>query len=271
MGAGALIASPPLVALGATPPASEAPRSGARSWAAELGSRSGWRRTPALEIDLPQLQYPGHWNPRRAVMKEIGLELRLRTRLEPQRRPSIVTATEPDLFETPFLYVAGQGQFPTLDTRAEAQLRRFIDLGGLLVFDDADGGLDPNFRKDINTLVGRLLPGRRLEPIAPEHVLYHSFYIIEHPAGRTRHIDHNLGVADEGRLQVIFLPNDLGGALTRGVDGHHSHPCTPGGEVQREWATRLAVNILLYATCTDYKSDRAHVETLLRRRRWRSE
>ena len=76
-------------------------------------------------------------------MKEIGLELRLRTRLEPQREPSVVTATEPDLFETPFLYVAGQGQFPILDTPAEAQLRRFIDLGGLLVFDDAHGGLDP--------------------------------------------------------------------------------------------------------------------------------
>jgi hypothetical protein len=25
----------------------------------------------------------------------------------------------------------------------------------------------------------------------------------------------------------------------------------------------------LYATCTDYKADRAHVETLLRARRWR--
>jgi hypothetical protein len=70
---------------------------------------------------------------------------------------------------------------------------------------------------------------------------------------------------------VIFLPNDLGGALSRGVDGHHTHPCSPGGEVQREWAIRLAVNLLLYATCTDYKSDRAHVETLLRRRKWRSE
>ena len=34
-------------------------------------------------------------------------------------------------------------------------------------------------------------------------------------------------------------------------------------------AVVLGVNILLYATCTDYKSDRAHVETLIESRRWR--
>ena len=204
-------------------------------------------------------------------MKEIGLELRLRTRLVPRRDPSVVTAEQPELFQTPFLYVAGQSGFPRLSDPAEAALRRFVDLGGLLVFDDADGGLDPNFRKDVDALVGRLLPGRSLEPVAAEHVLYRSFYIIESPAGRTRNRDHNLGIADEGRLQVLFLPNDLGGALTRGQDGHYIHPCSPGGEVQREWATRLAINILLYATCTDYKSDRAHVETLLRRRNWRAD
>ena len=42
-----------------------------------------------------------------------------------------------------------------------------------------------------------------------------------------------------------------------------------GGAEQRQWAIRLGVNVLLYATCTDYKADRAHVETLFRARRWR--
>jgi hypothetical protein len=54
-----------------------------------------------------------------------------------------------------------------------------------------------------------------------------------------------------------------------GPDRRPIHPCTPGGEMQREWARRLAINVLMYATCTDYKADRAHVETLLRSRRWR--
>ena len=224
---------------------------------------------PPLEIDLPQLQYPGRWEPRPGVMREVGVELRLRTRLEPKREPSIVSAEDEGLFDTPFLYVAGEGGFPSLGDAAEARLRRFLDLGGLIVFDDADGGTDYRFREEVSALVGRLVPGSALAEIAPEHVLYRSFYLIDAPAGRTRNSEFNLGVVQEGRIKVLYLPNDLGGALARDAQGRHIHACSPGGSVQREWARRLAVNILLYATCTDYKSDRAHVETLLRRRRWR--
>jgi hypothetical protein len=219
-----------------------------------------------LQIDLPQLQYSGRWNPRPHVMRELGIELRLRSRLEPVQEPSIVTAEDEALFATPFLYVAGEGGFPSLGETSERRLQRFVDLGGLLVFDDADGGLDHRFVEDVRGLISRILPGRELRPIAAEHVLYRSFYLIDAPAGRTRLVDHNLGVQEEGRLKVVVLPNDLGGALARGRDGSHIHSCAPGGSVQREWATRLAINLLLYATCTDYKSDRAHVETLLRRR-----
>lgn len=236
------------------------------SWP-DFGPQSG---AEPLEIDLPQLQYAGAWQPRPGVMRELGLELRLRTRLEPKREPTIVQADAPELFDTPFLYVAGQGGLPPLGENAEARLRRFVDFGGLLVFDDADGGRDFRFRDDVAALVSRIVPGSELVPVPSEHVLYRSFYLIDAPAGRTRSQDFNTGVIEEGRLKVLYLPNDLGGALARNDNGQFVHPCSPGGAVQREWARRLGVNILLYATCTDYKSDRAHVETLLRRRRWRT-
>jgi hypothetical protein len=222
-----------------------------------------------LEIDLPQLQYPGNWNPRQGAMRELGIELRLRTRLEPMRQPSVVEATSPDLFATPFLYVAGEGAFPDLGTKAEAALRRFVDLGGMLVFDAADGGTDTGFSRSITKMLERLLPGSSLTPVANDHVLYRSFYIIDEPTGRTRTRDHALGVQEEGRIKVLVLPNDLGGALARNEEGLYRYPCNPGGATQREYAIRFGINLLLYATCTDYKSDRAHVETLLRSRRWR--
>lgn len=230
---------------------------------------------PELQIDLPQLQYAGDWNPRPGAMRELGQELRLRTRLAPQREPSVVGLDDDELFQTPFLYVAGRGGLPELEAgssagdRVESQLRRFVDLGGMIVFDDADGGADFQFRRDVEALIGRMLPGSKLAPVAADHVLYRSFYIIDSPAGRTRAEDHVLGVQDEGRITILLLPNDLGGALARGKDGLYRWSCTPGGSVQREWAIRFGVNILLYATCTDYKSDRAHVETLLRNRRWK--
>ncbi|NVB42859.1 DUF4159 domain-containing protein [Pseudenhygromyxa sp. WMMC2535] len=230
---------------------------------------------PELQIDLPQLQYGGDWNPRPGAMRELGQELRLRTRLAPMHEPTTVSLNEDELFATPFLYVAGRGGLPSLAASTQAgagasedALRRFVDLGGMIVFDDADGGTDRGFRNDLAALVARVLPGSELTPIAAEHVLYRSFYIIDFPAGRTRAEDELLGVQDEGRIKLLYIPNDLGGALARGDDGLHRWPCTPGGNVQREWAMRLGVNILLYATCTDYKSDRAHVETLLHSRRW---
>jgi len=235
-----------------------------------LGGDDEFREpTAVLTVDLPQLQYAGKWNPRPGALRELAVELRLRTRLEPVREPSVVTAESPALFGTPFLYVAGEGHLPPLGAKAEAALGRFLDLGGMIVFDAADGGADLGFERDVAALLTRILPGAALTRVAADHVLYRSFYLVETPFGRTNTHDHVLGIQEEGRLKVLLIRNDLGGALARDDGGLFTHPCTPGGATQREWAFRFAVNILLYATCTDYKADRAHVETLLRHRRWR--
>ncbi|MGB1276734.1 MAG: DUF4159 domain-containing protein, partial [Nannocystaceae bacterium] len=67
----------------------------------------------------------------------------------------------------------------------EAQLRRFVDLGGMLLFDDADGGTDRQFEKDVRALIGRMLPGATIMPVSREHVLYRAFYLVGTPVGRT--------------------------------------------------------------------------------------
>ncbi|MCX4241386.1 DUF4159 domain-containing protein [Paraliomyxa miuraensis] len=222
-----------------------------------------------ITIDLPQLRYEGNWNPRPGAMRVLARELRLRTRLEPALEPGEVAADADALFSTPFLYVAGEGELPPLPPGGEEALRRFIDLGGLILFDAADGGTDPGFVRDVKALLQRIAPASEVAPVGRDHVLYRSFYLVDAPMGRTRTHDHVLGVQDEGRLRALVMRNDLGGALAETNDGLPAYPCTPGGNVQREWAVRFGVNVLLYATCTDYKADRAHVETLLRSRRWR--
>jgi hypothetical protein len=218
-----------------------------------------------IQIDLPQLRHDGVWEPRPSAMRVLARELRLRTRLEPVGEPTVVDADAPRLFETPFLYVAGEGELPEFSSAATARLRRFIDLGGLILFDATDGA----FTASVRALLAKLVPSAELAPVGRDHVLYRSFYLVDTPMGRTRTHDHVLGIQEEGRLQVLLMRNDLGGALAETPDGLAAYPCTPGGADQREWAIRFAVNILLYATCTDYKADRAHVETLLRARRWR--
>lgn len=222
-----------------------------------------------IKLDLPQLRYDGTWEPRPTAMRTLARELRLRTRLEPVREPTVVQGDSERLFDTPFLYVAGEGELPDLGAVATEQLRRFIDLGGLIAFDAADGGADAAFTNSVRQLLTKVVPAAELAPVGRDHVLYRSFYLVDTPMGRTRAHDHVLGIQEEGRLQVLVMRNDLGGALAETADGLAAYPCTPGGADQREWAIRFAVNILLYATCTDYKADRAHVETLLRARRWR--
>jgi hypothetical protein len=65
---------------------------------------------------------------------------------------------------------------------------------------------------------------------------------------------------------VIFASNDLGGALARGATGLWEAPVVPGGDLQREHAIRLAVNIAMYALCSNYKDDQVHAPFLMRRR-----
>jgi hypothetical protein len=222
-----------------------------------------------ITVDLPQLRYEGNWAPRQAAMRVLARELRLRTRLEPVEEPGSVLAESTSIFETPFLYVAGDAALPELSTSAEANLRQFIDLGGLILFDAADGGSDVAFARSVEALLGRIAPSSELAPVARDHVLFRSFYLVDTPLGRTAAFDHLRGIQDEGRVKALLMRNDLGGALEELPDGRAAHPCVPGGAEQRQWAIRFAVNVLLYATCTDYKADRAHVETLLRSRRWR--
>jgi hypothetical protein len=47
------------------------------------------------------------------------------------------------------------------------------------------------------------------------------------------------------------------------------HPLSvmPGGEIQREHAVRLAVNIAMYVLCSNYKDDQVHAPFLLQRGR----
>ena len=54
---------------------------------------------------------------------------------------------------------------------------------------------------------------------------------------------------------MIFSAHDLCGALARGASGTPPLQVTPGGEVQRERAVRLAVNIAMYVLCSTYKDD----------------
>ena len=59
---------------------------------------------------------------------------------------------------------------------------------------------------------------------------------------------------------IVFGQIDLSGALERSESGRSLRPIP---EHQRREATKLAVNLVLYALTSNYKQDQAHVKALL--------
>ncbi|MEZ4249175.1 MAG: DUF4159 domain-containing protein [Polyangiales bacterium] len=108
--------------------------------------------------------------------------------------------------------------------------------------------------------------GASLRPIARDHTIFRSFYLVDRPFGRVRGPDTVEGLELGGRLAVVYTRHDLGGALARDNLGNWVHPVTPGGDDQRERAIRFGVNLVMYALCLDYKDDQVHAPFIMRRR-----
>ena len=66
---------------------------------------------------------------------------------------------------------------------------------------------------------------------------------------------------------ILYAREDTFGALGRDYLGRWRLPVSPGGDAQREYAFRFAINLLMYSTCLNYKRDQVHTLTILRRRR----
>jgi hypothetical protein len=75
-------------------------------------------------------------------------------------------------------------------------------------------------------------------------------------------------VERDRRLAVVYTQNDLGGAWARDGFGRWEHEVIPGGDDQREEAFRVGVNLAMYALCLDYKTEQAHIDYILRTRRF---
>jgi hypothetical protein len=241
-----------------------------------LGLGPTGRRALALgdraRLQMGQLVYDGgEWNPRPTALRRLAWEVEKRTSIEVKIDPVNLRPTDPKLHEHPFLYMAGDREFPPWSEADTLALRRYLTLGGLLVIDSAqheDGaGFDASVRREIGQLFPRLRPSR----LAERHVLYKSFYLLSRPSGRVSQVGYLDTLEQDRRVMLAYCMNDLGGAWDRDDYGRYRFECTPGGDTQREHAFRLGINLVMYALCLDYKDDQVHVPFILRRRRWRTD
>jgi hypothetical protein len=232
------------------------------------------RRALALgdrdKFQIAHVAYGGSWQPRPSALRRLLWEIDKRTSIDVKLDPAEVRLSDPELHRWPFLYLAGDGALPPFSEDEVARLRRHLQAGGFLVVDGAEGHPGGAFDRSVRALATRIFPKQPLAQIPTDHVLYKSFYLLSQPAGRVLAVPYLEGVTHDGRLALCYCQNDLGGAWARDNFGQWEHEVHPGGDAQREHAFRLGINLAMYATCLDYKTDQVHVPFILRRRRWRA-
>lgn len=217
-------------------------------------------------FDVRAVDYEGgNPNPRKSAPRRLAWEVRKRTSIDTLLEPTRARLDDRTIFETPFLYWSGDSAFPPLSEAEIVGLRRFVELGGFVLIDDASDH-DDGFDGSIRRALVRAFPGGPLVHIARDHTVFRSFYLLGHPSGRVAEPDYLEGINVGERLAVLYSRHDLGGAWARDNLGTWEYPVVPGGDAQRELAIRLGVNVIMYVLCLDYKDDQVHAPFIMRRR-----
>ncbi len=228
---------------------------------------------PGSKFRIGDLNFPGALaNPRPGALQRLGWELEVRTSIDIARdNPVPVSLSSDKLFDTPFLYLAGDRRFLLPNPKEIEALRRFLTFGGFLFIDSAEGRVGGDFDAAVRELVSEVFPGPGFAPLPDDHVIFKSFYLLNSVAGRVAVSPILEALMHDGRAAVVYSQNDLGGAWAKDNFGNFVYQCYPDGEAQREHAFRLGINLAMYALCLDYKTDQVHVPFILKRRQWRVE
>ncbi|RCS25570.1 DUF4159 domain-containing protein [Phyllobacterium salinisoli] len=185
----------------------------------------------------------------------------------------------------PLIYWPIDANAPMPSEAAIARIDAYMQQGGTVLFDTRDefaagAGLDgsttPAGQRLRAILDGMNVPP--LEPVPSDHVLTKSFYIMPDFPGRYRGsplwVEASLNSESrqdrpvrtgDGVSPILITANDLAGAWAIDQRGAPLLPTVPNDPMQRAYALRGGVNIMMYMLTGNYKSDQVHVPVLLER------
>ncbi len=211
----------------------------------------------------------------RAGLVGLTATLNRRTAVE-TAEPLGVDIESDELIFFPLLYWAVTAEQAPPSPRAVERINRFLETGGTILFDtrEAGGGVPGPFGSaaSAQARLRRLVGGVKipqLAPVPPDHVLTKSFYLLHEFPGRWNGgqlwIEPVGDRVNDGVASVIVGGNDWTGAWAVDEQGRPAFACVPGGEPQREIATRFGVNLVMYVLTGNYKTDQVHVPAILER------
>ncbi|MCC0039665.1 MAG: DUF4159 domain-containing protein [Brucellaceae bacterium] len=207
-----------------------------------------------------------------------------KTALEPGA-PAGVDIESDELAFYPLIYWPIDPDSPMPSEAAIARIDAYMQQGGTVLFDTRDqyaAGFDPQDAVGPATMRLRDILGSLnippLEPVPDDHVLTKSFYIMPAFPGRydgsplwveaslntTSSADRPVRTGD-GVTPIMITANDFAGAWAVDTNGDALLPTVPPNPLQRIYALRAGVNIMMYMLTGNYKSDQVHVPVLLER------
>lgn len=242
---------------------------------AALQTRLAYVVTGDAEIDRTSL----------AGLTGLGKVLQARTAIEPGD-PVGVSIESDELAFFPLLYWPIREDEQPLPEATLAKVDAFMKQGGMILFDTRDyqqsipsggGSTQGPGANALSRLLGNLdIPP--LEPVREEHVLTKSFYLLSNFPGRwdggTLWVEARAdsdGAQErrarraDGVSSLLITSNDFAAAWALDDNNRPLYPVVPGGDVQREMAFRVGVNVVMYALTGNYKADQVHVPALLER------
>lgn len=199
------------------------------------------RSVPAPVMTIGRLHYDGggDWYANPSSLPNLLGAIRTRTSLRVAAEEKVVTLSDDDLWNVPYLYMTGHGNVHWSD-RDLAILRRYLQQGGFLHADD-NYGMDASIRKEL----ARLFPDHQLVEVPLDHPIYHLVY--DFPKGIPKIHVHDgkpaqgFGIFLDGRLAVYYsYQSDLG-------DGWEDPEVHNDSPEKRESALRMGVNLFAYA------------------------
>jgi hypothetical protein len=206
-----------------------------------------------------------------------------KTALEPGD-PAGVDIAKDELSFYPLIYwpIDARAAMPSED--AIARIDAYMKQGGTVLFDTRDqftNGLDASNVSPATERLRDILSNLNvppLEPVPPDHVLTKSFYILPEFPGRydggplwveasaeAKSSANRPVRTGDGVSPILITGNDFAGAWAIDDNGNPMFPTVPDDPMQRVYAYRAGVNIMMYMLTGNYKSDQVHVPTLLER------
>ena len=150
-----------------------------------------------------------------------------------------VHLTDPELFETPFLFMNGHNDFVLTEPEL-ANLRKFLSHGGF--FFASGCCTSPGFPKAWRREFGRIFANEKVKPIPYDHLIYRAFYKIDRVRCLHEARDIQLeGLFYQGSLVAVMCEDGLCCAFSA------NNSCNRGKGVSPEDGQKLALNIAVYA------------------------